>query len=157
MFLVGFDVEIIQIWGRWLSPPSHTYIWRGGHILPNSSRGMTHEPPHRAGAGREMSTTRIPASQIRRRMLVGFPNAMSAALRHHQLPGMGDGGCAKIKVSPGLPRLRELRETMRDVRLIASGEWGNRKRCFEHIGVNRCIRCSKVHSVGIGVRPKYPQ
>ena len=38
MFSVGFEMEIIKRWGRWISATFHQYLWRDEYIMSNISR-----------------------------------------------------------------------------------------------------------------------
>ena len=154
MFSVGFDIEIIKRWGRWFPPNLHTYIWRDEHILSHIGRGMVKSNAFsgRVGGERGISQT-TPNEFTRHQRLVEISKTMSGALRHRELPTMDKQGWATLKVVCDLPRLRELRATLGDVRLIINGEGGNRKRRFELSPDGRCIRCAQGHSAKSGGRP----
>lgn len=155
-FAVGFDIEIIERWGRWLSPTSNSYIWRGGRVLSHIGRGTLNSStfPGRVGEKRGISQV-APSEWGRYQRLVETSAAMSGALRRRQLPTMDGAGCEAIKEVCDLPRLREMHTTMGDIRLIAPGEDDNRKRRFDLSHDSRCIRCAQCHSAGSVVRPTF--
>ena len=148
------NVEITKRRVRGLSPNSRTYIWRDDHILSNIGRGMLDTPAHRPGGKRGLSMTAIPAVRNRNQRSVEISKAMSCALRRHQLPGMDEECRDTINVICGMPKLKEMRSTMGDIRSIVNGEDENRKRRLELSPDRRCIRCTQGHSVGRGVRPE---
>ena len=130
MFSVGFDVEIIKRWGRWISATSHQYLWRDEYIMSNISRGMlkptsgimVDKPPF-YGQGRAWGKRGKPVSGERDR-LVAISKAMSKGLRRYCLDGMTDEWWTPMKTVLKLGELRELSASVNDIFRIVDGSGG---------------------------------
>ena len=89
MFSVGFEMDIIKRWGRWVSATFHQYLWRDEHILSNISRGILRDNPKNDGDSclppPRMEGGKRPNNQDRRRLVL-ISKAMSGALRRRHLP-----------------------------------------------------------------------
>ena len=158
MVAVGFELEVIKRWGRWISTTFRNYLWRDEHVLSHIGRRMVESDPvsgHRArrASGRVGGKRSRPTEYEFHRRPVGISETRSGAVRNRRMGEMGAEGWEPVNNVCKLSRMRGLNTTMGDIRLIVNGEGGNNKLRFELSRWGRCVRCAQGHSSGSGVRP----
>ena len=136
-----------------MSATFRQYLWRGGHILPNISRGaLSKNINHYSARGWAGGKRSRPTTDARWRT-VSISKCMSGALRRHPLLGLTEEGLVSTRVLVDSPGMRKLHAAFGDIREIANGGCDNRKFRLEIGREGRIIRCSQDRSVGSGVRP----
>ena len=153
MFAVGFEMQIIKRRGRWVSTAFHQYLWRGEQILSVIGRRMMPNSTNHGRAGGKRTRYNTDAERNAHQRLVEISKCMSAALRHHNRPGITKEGLAPTRKVLRIKGLVDRNATFADILESVDGGCGNNKGRFEINSDRRCIRCTQGHSVGSGVRP----
>ena len=91
MFEVGFELEIIKRWGRWISTTFHKYLWRGEQVMSNIGNGMM-SGSNNGRAGGKRNRNGDVYNRVEHFRLAEISKCMSAVLRHTRLPGMTKQG-----------------------------------------------------------------
>ena len=124
MFAVGFEMEIIKRWGRWVSTTFHQYIWRDEQVLSGIGRGVMSNFHNHGRAGGKRTRYHTVEEQNAHRRLVERSMCMSASLRRKNLPGMTREGWAPTRTVLGLKGLVDRHATFADIFDIVEGGWG---------------------------------